>query len=51
LSVTVSLGISQHAADMQSHEHWISTADQALYQAKQTGRNRTVIYENIGAAS
>ena len=44
LAVTVSLGVSQYAADMQSHKHWISTADQALYQAKQAGRNRTVLY-------
>ena len=41
---TVSLGIADFHAEMTNHVEWLSRADQALYQAKESGRNRTVIW-------
>lgn len=41
---TVSLGIAQFNEKMVQHKDWLSQADQALYQAKESGRNQTVIY-------
>ncbi|GGD48226.1 GGDEF domain-containing protein [Lacimicrobium alkaliphilum] len=43
LQVTVSLGIAQLEDHHDDHMHWISAADQALYQAKESGRNKVVI--------
>jgi diguanylate cyclase (GGDEF)-like protein len=40
---TISLGIAQASDSTESHRQWIESADQALYKAKQTGRNRSVI--------
>lgn len=40
--VTVSIGVAQCQKDM-SPETWIKIADNALYQAKNTGRNRAVL--------
>ena len=42
LSVTISIGISEFAADMQSHQDWIEKSDTALYAAKERGRNQSV---------
>ncbi|NEO87192.1 MAG: diguanylate cyclase [Spirulina sp. SIO3F2] len=43
--VTVSLGVaSLKPSAQQSPDELVSMADQALYNAKQTGRNRTIIY-------
>ena len=50
ISVTISLGISQLSADVEDHERWIETADQALYRAKRGGRNRSVVYQTDSAA-
>jgi diguanylate cyclase (GGDEF)-like protein len=50
ISVTVSLGIAQLSTETRDHKQWISAADQALYQAKQGGRNRTVIHEAVTAS-
>ncbi len=44
IQCTISLGIAQFAAAIKDHGHWIECADQALYEAKHTGRNRSVIY-------
>ena len=41
---TISLGIAQISDDIENHKHWIDCADHALYEAKDSGRNRTVIY-------
>jgi diguanylate cyclase (GGDEF)-like protein len=41
---TISLGIAQVSDATESYGHWIECADQALYEAKRSGRNRSVIY-------
>ena len=43
--ITFSAGISEYLPDMTSSEI-IGYADQALYQAKNDGRNRVRIYKN-----
>ncbi|ALS97538.1 GGDEF domain-containing protein [Lacimicrobium alkaliphilum] len=43
LQVTISLGIAQLDERQDDYMAWISEADQALYQAKETGRNKVVI--------
>jgi diguanylate cyclase (GGDEF)-like protein len=43
--VTVSIGISQYYPQDPSAETVINRADKALYHAKETGRNRIVVYE------
>jgi diguanylate cyclase (GGDEF)-like protein len=42
---TVSLGISEATENTASYADWLSQADKALYQSKETGRNRTTIYQ------
>jgi diguanylate cyclase (GGDEF)-like protein len=48
---TVSLGLAECGADVRDHQHWIECSDQALYKAKQSGRNRTVAYPAATAAA
>ncbi|WP_155468290.1 GGDEF domain-containing protein [Duganella radicis] len=43
--IQVSLGVSVVRQDEASYERWFSRADQALYRAKQGGRNRTELDE------
>jgi len=45
LQVTVSLGICEFNENMESHQNWIEHADKALYEAKNKGRNQSVIYQ------
>lgn len=45
LKVTISIGISSFPDDANEDSALIERADEALYQAKQTGRNRTCAYE------
>jgi diguanylate cyclase (GGDEF)-like protein len=49
INITVSIGISScgELDTIKSIDELISKADQALYQAKRTGRNRSVCYENL----
>jgi len=52
LSVTASIGISHYAQGASSDIHRIlKDADVALYRAKQTGRNRTILLNTAAAAS
>lgn len=41
MQITVSMGIAQYIA-IESREEWFMRADNAMYRAKQTGRNRVV---------
>lgn len=43
---TISLGISQAMDSNASYTEWLNQADQALYISKESGRNRTTIFEN-----
>ena len=47
IAFTISLGIADFHPEMTNHAEWLSRADQALYQAKQGGRNRTVIWNQV----
>ncbi len=47
IAVTVSLGIASYPRDASSREELIERADQALYKAKESGRNRTVLYSKM----
>ena len=40
--LTVSLGISSYPSDASEHSQFIRKADERLYTAKKSGRNRTV---------
>jgi sigma-B regulation protein RsbU (phosphoserine phosphatase) len=44
-NVTVSIGVSQYYPEDPNEETVINRADKALYHAKDTGRNKIVIYE------
>lgn len=50
LTVSISLGVSQLRPEIHSYEQLINEADQALYRAKQSGRNRYVVYQAAPAA-
>ncbi|WP_039918326.1 diguanylate cyclase [Cellvibrio mixtus] len=43
LSCTISLGVASYHAGFQSYSDWFRAADQALYAAKEEGRNKTVL--------
>ncbi len=43
IKFTVSIGICGYDKSLASHEKWIEKADQALYQSKEGGRNKTTI--------
>lgn len=42
IKFTVSLGIAELNEQLRDHRHWIEKADQALYRAKESGRNRVI---------
>jgi diguanylate cyclase (GGDEF)-like protein len=46
---TISLGLAQCGEDIRDHQRWIECSDQALYKAKQSGRNRSIVY-SVAAA-
>ncbi|WP_133405382.1 sensor domain-containing diguanylate cyclase [Parashewanella tropica] len=45
-TVSISLGICAINDNVRDNSHWISLADKALYRAKLSGRNRSVIYRD-----
>lgn len=50
--VTISVGIAVSApADQASHATLVERADQALYAAKQAGRNRALMFSDLASAS
>lgn len=44
LPITISIGIAEYTDAVHSGSQLLEMADQALYQAKNTGRNRTVVH-------
>ncbi len=50
LSVTVSIGVASFPEDADDREMLIERADNALYSAKKSGRNKVVAFKNIVAA-
>ena len=44
ISFTVSLGLAQFSPDFKGAMAWLECADQALYEAKENGRNQYRIY-------
>ena len=49
ISFTVSLGLAQFTPDFKGALAWLESADQALYEAKENGRNQYRIYAAPGA--
>ena len=49
ISFTISLGIAECVEGVADHKQWIEHSDQALYEAKESGRNRSVVYSGSGA--
>ena len=49
ISFTVSLGLAQFSPDFKGAMAWLECADQALYEAKEDGRNQYRIYAAPGA--
>lgn len=45
LFIRISAGITQRTLHIKNFEHLFSEADEALYQAKQAGRNQTMAYQ------
>jgi diguanylate cyclase len=43
ISLTISIGVAQLDADSKDYFDWLDQADRALYQAKQRGRNRSIL--------
>jgi len=45
ISFTISIGIAGFKHTHKDSTHWLDTADKALYQAKESGRNRVILAE------
>lgn len=41
---TISLGIAEFNKELKDYKQWLERADQALYEAKHSGRNRSVVF-------
>ncbi len=50
IAITVSLGVAEWRADMDTLEELLDVADQGLYMAKQSGRNRVMSIQNANPA-
>ncbi|MDX1635507.1 MAG: diguanylate cyclase [Marinobacter sp.] len=48
---TVSMGIAQLGDEPENYMQWLGQADKALYRAKESGRNRVVVYSDDSASS
>ena len=46
-SITVSIGLSCFHEGMNSFEDLLSESDEALYQAKNSGRNRVCVFKEL----
>jgi diguanylate cyclase (GGDEF)-like protein len=47
--VTASLGVSNLDPQISSVDEWLARADEALYEAKRTGRNRSCLADPVVA--
>jgi diguanylate cyclase (GGDEF)-like protein len=45
IKFTISLGIAEYEKNLENHTAWLERSDKALYESKETGRNRTSIYK------
>ena len=45
ISFTISLGVAEISDEMRNYKAWLEYADQALYCAKDSGRNQVVLYQ------
>ena len=45
LKATISLGVAEYSADMNSTDDLVKSADNVLYKAKKDGRNRVKVHE------
>jgi len=50
LTMTASFGVAEWREDLQSPEHLLDLADQALYAAKRAGRHRVVSFGSLASA-
>lgn len=46
IRASISIGVSEIHRSMSDYSHWLNIADKALYQAKEGGRNQTVMAKN-----
>lgn len=46
IKYTISLGIAELSADLDSHESWLQNSDKALYYSKEHGRNQVTVYRD-----
>ncbi len=49
VNVTISIGVAELAGDVSSPSQLVTAADQALYHAKQSGRNRVAVFGDISS--
>ncbi|MGP8304965.1 diguanylate cyclase [Vibrio sp. YIC-376] len=47
INYTISIGVCEYKPTFNSHTQWLKSADAALYCAKEKGRNKTCVYENL----
>jgi diguanylate cyclase (GGDEF)-like protein len=47
IKYTVSLGIAEYSSELKNYNEWLERADRALYEAKNTGRNRSFLYSKV----